>query len=72
MTQIHPIYTHLPLLLGASALGLFGQAESDVPLVVLVQLYKDDDEADELDGVEDETYGEGDLVQDCQIVINNL
>ena len=43
-----------------------------MPLVVLVQLYKDDDEADELDGVEDETYGEGDLVQDCQIVINNL
>ena len=70
MTQIHPIYTHLPLLLGASALGLVGKAERDMPLVVLVELHKDNDEADELDGIEDETNGEGDLFQDYGLTIH--
>ena len=43
-----------------------------MPLVVFEQLDEDDDEADELDGVEDEAHGEGDLTQGCQVVILTL
>ena len=62
------IVCHLPLLLGAGALGLVGQAEGHVPLVVLVELHEDDDEADELDRVEDEAHGERDLVQGYKVL----
>ena len=61
-------YCHLPLLLGAGALGLVDQAEGHVPLVVLVELHEDDDEADELDRVEDEAHGERDLDQGYKVL----
>ena len=39
-----------------------------MPLVVLVELHEDDDEADELDRVEDEADGERDLVQGYKVL----
>ena len=60
-----------PLLLRAGSVGLVGQAELHVPLVVLVQLHEDHHEADELDGVQGEAHRDGNLHQGCQVMIRN-
>ena len=39
-----------------------------MPLVVFVELHEDDDEADELDRVEDEAHGERDFDQGSKVL----